>query len=106
MVKVLGKLVDEHYRCEHYHSNLDIVALQFKCCKKFYACYFCHQENEKHEVQRWQKEEFENQAILCGNCHKTQSIESYLSGSFRCTHCRAAFNPGCQTHYSYYFEEI
>ena len=31
-------------RCDHWHSELDIVAIKFLCCGKFYACRSCHDE--------------------------------------------------------------
>lgn len=34
---VHGISVDDKTRCEHYHSLLDIIAIKFKCCGKYYA---------------------------------------------------------------------
>ena len=28
--------------CAHYASPLDVVAIQFKCCGAYFACYSCH----------------------------------------------------------------
>lgn len=53
MVKIHGLTVDNESRCEHYHTPLDIIAIKFKCCDKFYPCYKCHNECEKHDIKRW-----------------------------------------------------
>ena len=43
---VFGVGVDQRSesRCDHWHSELDIVAIKFLCCGKFYACRSCHDE--------------------------------------------------------------
>ena len=56
--KVYGSLVDNETRCIHYHTFLDIIAIKFKCCEKYYPCYQCHNEHESHNIQRWSAEEF------------------------------------------------
>ena len=53
----------------------------------------------------WPKTEFDTEAILCGNCHNTFSIKSYLSCRNACPICQTAFNPGCANHYHLYFEQ-
>ena len=40
--KIYGLLVDNESRCQHYHTELDIVALKCFDCLKYYACYQCH----------------------------------------------------------------
>lgn len=60
MVNIHGLTVDYESRCTHYHTPLDIIAIKFKCCNKFYSCYKCHNENENHEIIRWEKDEFMN----------------------------------------------
>lgn len=106
MVVVHGRLVDEQTRCIHYRSPLDIVAIKFKCCDRYYACYFCHQDLESHPPARWTREEFDRPAILCGACRAELRIEQYLSCGFACPSCGAPFNPGCANHYHLYFEEF
>ena len=49
MVNIHGLTVDDESRCTHYHTPLDIIAIKFKCCNKFYPCYKCHNENENHD---------------------------------------------------------
>jgi uncharacterized CHY-type Zn-finger protein len=99
-----GNQVNERTQCAHYHSERDIIAIQFKCCGDFYACIHCHQELAGHQPQVWPKAEFNAPAILCGNCHTTISIATYLKSNNTCPQCAAAFNPGCANHYHYYFE--
>ena len=43
---VFGVGVDQRSesRCDHWHSELDIVAIKFPCCGKFYACRSYHDE--------------------------------------------------------------
>ncbi len=46
----------------------DIIAIKFKCCNKYYPCYKCHNEFEKHAIKRWSEPSFNEKAILCGVC--------------------------------------
>jgi len=103
LAKVYGAVVDEETRCIHYHTDLDIIAIKFKCCGKFYPCYKCHEENEQHEIIRWQKQEFSKPAILCGHCKTILKISEYM-GTAKCPYCGAGFNSRCKAHYHIYFE--
>ena len=103
-ITVHGTGVNERTQCTHWHSERDIIAIKFKCCDEFYACFDCHHETADHAPVVWPKAEFNEPAILCGNCQSTLSISSYLSCHNACPHCQAAFNPGCATHYHLYFE--
>jgi uncharacterized CHY-type Zn-finger protein len=103
-IKVFGNVMDDHTRCSHYHSELDIIALKLKCCAKYYACIFCHNENEDHKSTVWLKTEYNTKAILCGNCNTEMTIETYLNSNNNCIHCNSSFNPKCNNHYHYYFE--
>lgn len=103
MVKIYGKVVDDETRCEHYASEKDIIAIKFYCCGKYYPCYKCHQEAEDHSIQRWPKEEFDQQAILCGVCQTEQTIETYMNHN-TCPECDSPFNENCRLHYPIYFE--
>ncbi len=102
-MQVYGLLVDDQTRCEHYHSEVDIIAIKFKCCDKFYPCYQCHNACENHPIERWQPNEFDQQAILCGHCQRTLSIQKYMQVT-HCPYCQAQFNAGCKKHYGIYFE--
>ena len=48
MIQVQGLLVDNESRCVHYHGEKDIISLQCYECKKYYACYQCHNAIETH----------------------------------------------------------
>ncbi len=100
---VYGQVIDNETRCKHYHSERDVVAIKFRCCKKYYPCYLCHQEAEEHAIAVWDKKDFDQRAILCGVCKRELAIKEYLHAE-RCPHCQAAFNPGCSLHYHLYFE--
>ena len=101
---VHGTGVNERTQCAHWQSERDIIGIKFKCCDTFYACFECHHEASDHPPAVWPKSEFNEPAILCGNCQGTLSISSYLSCHNTCPQCQAAFNPGCATHYHLYFE--
>ena len=101
---IKGKNVDAQTRCLHYHSTVDIISIKIKCCNEYYACIHCHDEAVNHKTAVWRKEEFNNKAILCGNCYNELTIDEYLKSNYQCPHCKAAFNPKCSNHNHYYFE--
>jgi uncharacterized CHY-type Zn-finger protein len=101
---VKGHLTDEQTRCRHWHSPLDIIAIKFKCCNTYYACYECHREMADHKPEVWTKDERAEKAILCGVCKTELSIGEYFDSSNLCPHCGSAFNPNCSKHYHLYFE--
>ena len=101
---VKGKTTDDFTRCVHYHSLLDVIAIKFKCCNEYYACFYCHQEEADHKAQVWGKEEFDNKALLCGECKKEISINEYISSINQCRNCGAKFNPNCKNHFHLYFD--
>ena len=86
MVQAQGLLVDHESRCVHYHSDKDIVALQCYECKKYYACYQCHNELESHVFSPY-----------------PLNLKEEYTETGTCPFCNAAFNPACQNHYSIYF---
>ena len=102
---VKGKTVDEHTRCVHYHSELDIIAIKFKCCDEYYPCYYCHEEDAGHKATVWKKNEFETLAILCGACTKEMTITQYKVSNYQCPNCGTALNPNCSKHDHFYFEQ-
>ena len=104
-IEIKGKLVDMQTRCVHYHSDLDIIAIKFKCCDTYYPCFSCHEEVAGHSAQVWGKNEFNVLAILCGACKKELTIRQYMESQATCPHCEAAFNPKCSNHYHLYFEK-
>ena len=103
-IQVKGKAIDEHTRCIHYHSSLDIIAIRMKCCNEYYPCIYCHQEEAGHDAIVWPKNEFDTKAILCGECYKEMTITHYLQSNYQCPFCSAVFNPGCGNHNHFYFE--
>ncbi|MGV3488156.1 MAG: CHY zinc finger protein [Tuberibacillus sp.] len=103
-IHVEGIRVDPSTRCAHYHSEKDIIAIKFKCCETYYPCYECHEALADHEIMRWNTDEFNKKAILCGQCGTELTIEEYIQGDATCPYCQAHFNPGCRLHYHLYFE--
>ncbi|WP_299167425.1 CHY zinc finger protein [uncultured Arthrobacter sp.] len=87
----------------HYRTELDIVAIRFKCCGEFYPCHLCHAETAGHDAVVWPLGERSAQAILCGVCSRTMSIRDYLEAD-GCSSCKSPFNPGCRLHRHLYFE--
>jgi len=94
-------------RCQHWHSERDVLALLSPCCRKYYACASCHNELEDHPLAPWPADtDVTTRALLCGVCMNTFSIAQYLGGGGeRCPHpaCGAKFNPGCKNHWHIYF---
>ena len=101
---IYGLDIDAETRCLHWHSDLDIVAIKFKCCGRWYPCYECHESVAGHEPRIWPTGERGEKAVLCGKCGYQLSINEYLQSGAQCTVCKSAFNPGCARHYDLYFE--
>ena len=104
-LQIFGALVGDQTRCAHYRSDLDIIAIRFKCCGRWYPCRECHDDGERHQAQVWPREEFKSNAVLCGACGEQLSIETYLACANECPSCQRGFNPGCAMHYHLYFDE-
>lgn len=102
-ITVHGQTVDEQTRCVHYRSALDVVAIRFHCCRRFYPCHRCHAEAETHPATQWPRDEWEHPAILCGVCRGVLSIRSYQA-VHACPACGAPFNDACAAHAPLYFE--
>ncbi|GAA1147495.1 CHY zinc finger protein [Nesterenkonia lutea] len=100
---VRGAVLDDQTRCRHYAGPLDVVAIRFFCCDRWYPCLRCHQEAEAHLIRRWAPGRRAELALLCGVCRRRFSIAEYLLAD-RCAHCGAGFNPGCAAHHQFYFE--
>ena len=101
---VYGLDLDFQTRCRHYHSALDIIAIKFKCCGRWFPCFECHAEVAEHDAEIWKSEEFHEKAILCGGCGHQLRIDEYMNCDSVCPSCHAKFNPGCADHYHLYFE--
>ncbi|MGB9417859.1 MAG: CHY zinc finger protein [Acidobacteriaceae bacterium] len=100
---VHGIDLDAQTRCVHYHKVLDIVAIKMKCCGLYYACKDCHDSLAGHEIEVWPRNEWDQLAVMCGNCREELSIRQYLDCTNECPACKARFNPGCRHHYHFYF---
>ena len=81
---VHGPTVDDQTRCVHYRTELDVIAIRFACCGRYYPCYSCHDETADHESRPWPAGSGHELAVLCGQDD-------------------AAFNPGCALHHPVYF---
>ena len=101
---IRGKLRDNETRCDHYHSEQDIIAIKFYCCDTYYPCISCHLETAKHPPQVWPVNKFNEKAILCGKCKTELTINEYLSTEGSCPFCHAVFNDGCKLHHHLYFD--
>lgn len=72
--------------CSHYTRRCSLVA---PCCDKVYKCRFCHDEIEKHEMNRSSVEQ-----IVCRQCDKRQSLNTHCEecgirfGLYTCLECR------------------
>ncbi|MFI7484143.1 CHY zinc finger protein [Kocuria sp. M1R5S2] len=103
MGRVLGSPVDDHTRCVHYRTALDVVAIKFRCCREYYPCHLCHEETAGHPAVQWPAEEQDAAAVLCGVCRHELSVRHYLEAD-GCPRCAARFNPRCRLHAHLYFE--
>ena len=63
--------------CEHY---IRICKLVSPCCDKIYPCRFCHNDNEIHEINR-----FDVREVVCSKCDSRQNISN------ECVHCGVRF---------------
>ncbi len=102
--EIYGTNVDPQTRCAHYKSELDVIAIKFKCCGRWFPCFECHAENGDHRAEVWQINEYERRVVLCGICGHQLSIAEYLGCESTCPNCQCSFNPGCARHYNLYFE--
>ena len=101
--EVRGIDLDNHTRCAHYRTALDIVAIRMKCCGVYYACKDCHEKMADHRIEVWPQSEWNQRAVLCGVCGHELTIAEYMASHDRCPRCSAAFNPRCRNHYHFYF---
>jgi uncharacterized CHY-type Zn-finger protein len=102
--EVYGLDLDPQTRCLHWHGPTDILAIKFRCCNKYYACYECHTALAGHPAEPWPHSEFATKATMCGACRTVLTIDEYLKSGARCPNCGAPFNPRCALHHHLYFE--
>jgi uncharacterized CHY-type Zn-finger protein len=103
-MKVEGVDVDAQTGCAHYRTPRDVIAIKMRCCGIYYACKDCHDALAGHAIRAWPQAEWDAKAVLCGACGHEMSVREYLGCANTCPVCAAAFNPGCQGHYHFYFE--
>ena len=101
---VYGETIDDQTRCVHYGTPRDVIAIKFKCCRRYYSCHLCHEHAETHDAAQWTVAERQQKAVLCGVCSTELTIESYLAVE-SCPSCHAPFNEGCRLHSRLYFED-
>lgn len=102
--RVLGQTVDAQTRCVHYRTELDVIAIRFRCCGEYYPCHLCHDSVPgQHPAVPWPADERHARAVLCGVCSAELTVAGYLAAD-RCPECSAGFNPGCKLHAGLYFE--
>ena len=103
--EVIGTNVDNQTRCAHYNSDVDIIAVKFKCCEQWFPCFKCHAEHTMHAPEVWSAGESDTPTVLCGNCGHRLTIVEYLKCELICPKCRSEFNPRCALHYNLYFDK-
>lgn len=101
--EVKGVDIDPETRCAHYNSDVDIIAIKFRCCGDWYPCFECHAAVAGHDPEVWPTSERAERAVLCGACGNELTIEEYMASGSQCTSCSREFNPKCANHYHLYF---
>src|ERR1700761_1469494 len=101
--QVYGIGLDAQTRCTHYHKPVDVIAIKMKCCGAYYACKECHEALTDHMAEVWPRRDWDQPAVLCGVCRRELTIREYMECSNTCPGCGALFNPGCRSHYHFYF---
>ena len=126
-----GPTIDEQTRCVHYNTALDVIAIKFVCCGRYYPCFECHAESEQHPAAQWPRSRWGEPAILCGGCRSELSIDEYklalaaasaapaaggcgavgqqgsavASVGAQCPRCGIPLNERCSLHSHLYFAE-
>lgn len=77
----------------YWHSSLDVIAIDLRCCYKYSPSSSCHELKAKEEHEVYPKTAFSRKAILCGVCCHEISINDYLTSSNTFPNCKASFNP-------------
>ncbi|MCW1909154.1 hypothetical protein N7X57_01540 [Lactiplantibacillus paraplantarum] len=95
---IYGLGLDAAGRCQHYHLETDIAALWCEQCRRYYACYQCHDALCQHAFVASTPLSL---AVMCGACRYRMTITTYHVGY--CPHCHRAFNPRCRLHDRIYF---
>ena len=101
--EIRGLEIDPEGRCRHWHGPTDVVAIQLPCCDGYFACHACHDAIAGHPIERWPRDRFDAEAVLCGACGETLTISAYLEAT-ACPACDTRFNPRCALHHPIYFD--
>ncbi|MEU6204795.1 CHY zinc finger protein [Micromonospora musae] len=102
-MQIHGKTVDDQTRCVHYATPVDVIAIKFACCLRYYPCHLCHEETADHPASQWPLDQRGARAVLCGVCRTELTIEEYLAVD-SCPSCDALFNERCRLHTHLYFQ--
>lgn len=104
-VTIYGEWIDRNTRCKHWNLELDVIALKFKCCDRYYPCYLCHAENVEHEACRWLGQELSLvPMVVCGVCYHQYTYMEYSNTGYTCVNCLSNFNPKCSLHTEHYVD--
>lgn len=102
-MEIYGSVVDEQGRCVHYDSAVDVVANKCFLCKKYYACFHCHDELETHKFMPWPlATDSSEKIVMCGVCQFEMTVNEYKKQG-KCSNCGQLFNPNCSKHSAIYF---
>ncbi|WP_249921850.1 hypothetical protein [Enterococcus sp. 7F3_DIV0205] len=80
-----------------------MIANKCYSCKKYYACFHCHNKLENHIFLPWPISIApDTKVVLCGNCEHEMTATEYMAQT-ECLNCKHSFNPNCSIHDSIYF---
>ncbi|WP_430603472.1 CHY zinc finger protein [Enterococcus sp. DIV0724b] len=103
MANIFGLTIDNNSRCIHYGSLVDVIANKCYFCRKYYACFHCHDELEEHRFMPWPNSDVSKaKVVLCGVCQNEMTAKEYKEQT-ECLNCGHLFNPNCSRHASIYF---
>nr|WP_125551224.1 CHY zinc finger protein [Loigolactobacillus jiayinensis] len=97
---IYGLALDAAGRCQHYHTDNDIVANKCAQCQQYFACYHCHDALRDHHFVPLPTTTT-GKVVCCGNCQHELTWRQYQTGA--CPFCQHAFNPRCALHHAIYF---
>ncbi|MCQ9352650.1 CHY zinc finger protein [Corynebacterium sp. 153RC1] len=98
--QVRGQLVDSQGRCQHYHSQLDVVANKCVTCGQWWACHKCHEEAQGHRFGPMPTNQL---GAMCCACGEVMTYPQYAAQP-HCPSCQHPFNPGCHLHAPIYWQ--
>ncbi|WP_165242768.1 CHY zinc finger protein [Corynebacterium lizhenjunii] len=95
--------IDGQGRCEHWHSEVDVVANRCATCGMWWACSLCHTQASDHAFGPMP---LDAPAAACGVCGLQMDYRAYRQAQQKhcCPGCGHGFNPGCALHTEIYFQ--